>query len=129
MWEYLVYDYIIGNTDNHIKNLSLLYSEDLKKIRLAPLYDVISTVVYDGSTRDMSVSIDGKYSIDEITRESFANQAEKVHLGKRAAMNRFDRLQNGFEKALNEAAYELKEEGFRNAEMIRDAVLVHRRMR
>ena len=45
MWEYLVYDYIIGNSDNHIKNLSLLYSEDLKKIRLAPLYDVISTVV------------------------------------------------------------------------------------
>ena len=72
----------------------------------------------------MSVSIDGKYSIDEITRESFANQAEKVHLGKRAAMNRFDRLQNGFEKALNEAAYELKEEGFRNAEMIREEHLL-----
>ena len=124
-----VYDYIIGNSDNHIKNLSLLYSEDLRNIRLAPLYDVISTVVYDGSTREMSVSIDGKYSIDEITRESFANQAEKVHLGKKAAMKRFDRLQNGFEKALNEAAYELKEEGFKNAETIRDAVLAHRRMR
>ena len=120
---------IIGNSDNHIKNLSLLYSEDLRNIRLAPLYDVISTVVYDGSTREMSVSIDGKYSIDEITRESFANQAEKVHLGKKAAMKRFDRLQNGFEKALNEAAYELKEEGFKNAETIRDAVLAHRRMR
>ena len=129
MWEYLVYDYIIGNSDNHIKNLSLLYSEDLRNIRLAPLYDVISTVVYDGSTREMSVSIDGKYSIDEITRESFANQAEKVHLGKKAAMKRFDRLQNGFEKALNEAAYELKEEGFMNAETIRDAVLANRRMR
>ena len=44
-------------------------------------------------------------------------------------MKRFDRLQNGFEKALNEAAYELKEEGFMNAETIRDAVLANRRMR
>ncbi len=123
MWDYLVYDYLIGNTDNHIKNLSLLYSEDLKQLRLAPLYDVISTVVYDRSTRDMSVSIDGRYSIDEIDEKAFINQAEKVHLGKKAAKAHFQKLQNGFEKALNEAACELKDEGFSNAPDIRDRIL------
>lgn len=123
MWDYLVFDYLIGNTDNHIKNLSLLYSEDLRLLRLAPLYDVISTIVYDRSTRDMSVSIDGRYSIDEIDESSFVNQAEKIHLGKKAAMTHFHRLQDGFQKALDEAARELKEEGFKKAPEIRDRIL------
>ena len=30
LWDITVYNYLIGNTDNHIKNLSLLYSKDLK---------------------------------------------------------------------------------------------------
>ena len=34
----------------HGKNLSLLYSEDLKLIRLAPAYDIVSTIVYETST-------------------------------------------------------------------------------
>ena len=33
----------------HGKNLSLLYSEDLKLIRLAPAYDIVSTIVYETS--------------------------------------------------------------------------------
>lgn len=36
LWDICVFNYLIGNTDNHIKNLSLLYREDLKSIRLAP---------------------------------------------------------------------------------------------
>ena len=44
LWDILVFDYLIGNTDNHIKNLSLLYRSDMKAVRLAPAYDILSTV-------------------------------------------------------------------------------------
>ena len=45
LWDICIFNFLIGNTDNHIKNVSLLYSEDLKSIRLAPAYDIVSTVI------------------------------------------------------------------------------------
>ena len=57
---------MIGSTYAHVKNFSLLYRPDLKGIRLAPAYDIISTTIYEQSTRDMAFSIGGIYSIDEI---------------------------------------------------------------
>ena len=38
------FNYIIGNTDAHGKNFSILYLE--KGITLAPCYDLLSTLVY-----------------------------------------------------------------------------------
>lgn len=40
-------------------NLSLLYSQDLKGVRLAPAYDVVSTAIYGSSTKEMALSIGG----------------------------------------------------------------------
>lgn len=53
LWDLTVFNFLIGNTDNHLKNLSLLYDASLASVRLAPAYDVISTTVYSGSTRDL----------------------------------------------------------------------------
>ena len=74
LWDICVFNYLIGNTDNHIKNLSLLYSEDLKSICLAPAYDIVSTVIYKNSTENMALSVGGICNINEITRESFEKQ-------------------------------------------------------
>ena len=35
-------------------NLSLLYSQDLKGVRLVPAYDVVSTAIYESSTKEMA---------------------------------------------------------------------------
>ena len=40
-------------------NLSLLYSQDLNGVRLAPAYDVVSTAIYESSTKEMALSIGG----------------------------------------------------------------------
>lgn len=40
-------------------NFSLLYSQDLKGVRLAPAYDVVSTAIYESSTKEMALSIGG----------------------------------------------------------------------
>ena len=71
LWDICVFNYLISNADNHIKNISLLYGEDLKSIRLAPAYDIVSIMIYENSTEEMALSIDGKYNINEISRESF----------------------------------------------------------
>lgn len=77
LWDICVFNYLIGNTDNYIKNLSLLYGEDLKTIRLAPAYDIVSTMVYKSSMEDMALSVDGKHSINEISRESGKSREAK----------------------------------------------------
>ena len=75
LWDMIVCNFLLGNTDAHIKNFSLLYGENLKTIKLAPAYDMISTVVYAESTKNMAFKIGGEFRLDKITRESFAKAA------------------------------------------------------
>ena len=112
LWDICVFNYLIGNTDNHIKNLSLLYNENLKSIRLAPAYDLVSTMVYESSTDNMAISIDGIYKINDITRESFEREAKNVGLGKKIAMIHFDNMVNEFIKAMDKAKNILEDQGF-----------------
>lgn len=118
LWDICVFNYLIGNTDNHIKNISLLYGEDLKSIRLAPAYDIVSTVIYQSSTENMALSINGVYNINAITRNDFEKAAVEVGLGARLAMKRFDFMVNGFENAINKAKNQLLMQGFDQVEQI-----------
>lgn len=123
LWDICVFNYLIGNTDNHIKNLSLIYGEDLKSIRLAPAYDIVSTMIYKSSTENMAISINGIYDINEITRESFEKAASQVGIGSKMAMKRFDVMVNGFEDAINQAKKELYAQGFEQVEHICEIIL------
>ncbi len=51
----LVFAYLIGNDDLHLKNISLLYTE--KGIRLTPLYDYLSTSLYSVNGTVMALSM------------------------------------------------------------------------
>lgn len=123
LWKIVVFDYLIGNTDNHIKNISLLYSEDLSSCRLAPAYDMLSTSIYEMSTDNMAFSIGGDMSIADITRESFGREALEVGINDRAAYRQFDKMAKSFVKALTASADELTAKGFTNAEEIKDRIL------
>lgn len=112
LWDICVFNYLVGNTDNHIKNLSLLYGEDLKTVRLAPAYDIVSTMIYESSTENMALSIGGIYNICDITRDSFEKEAENIGIGRNMAMKHFDFLASKFEKAMENAKTELEEQGF-----------------
>lgn len=118
LWDICIFNYLIGNTDNHIKNLSLLYSDDLKNVRLAPAYDIVSTMIYTSSTEKMALSIDGDCNIHEISRNSFENAASQIGIGSKMAMKRFDNMVNKFIGALEQAKDELKAQGFEQVEQI-----------
>ncbi len=119
----IVFDYVLGNTDAHIKNFSLLYGKDLRGLRLAPAYDLVSTTIYESSTREMSFYIGNDLLIDEITETSFRDAAAEIHLGERFAVGRYNFICNHFREALREAAAELQEAGFSKANEIEERIL------
>lgn len=123
LWDICVFNYLIGNTDNHIKNLSLLYSEDLKSIRLAPAYDIVSTMIYESSTENMAIGINGIYNINEITRESFEKATVQIGIGTKMAMKKFDAMVRKFSDAMNQAKAELKQQGFEQVEQISEQIM------
>lgn len=123
LWDMIVFCYLLGNTDAHIKNFSLLYGKDLRSIRLAPAYDLVSTTVYESSTREMSFSIGDALLIDEITEASFREAAAEIHIGERFAVGRYNFICNHFREALKQAASELLEAGFSKAAEMEERIL------
>lgn len=123
LWDMIVFSYLIGNTDAHVKNFSLLYGKDLHSIRLAPAYDMVSTTVYTGSTREMAFFIGEALTIDDITEESFRKAAQEIHMGERFAAGRYHSLCDRFREALSEAASELMDAGFSKAAEMEDRIL------
>lgn len=123
LWDICIFNYLVGNTDNHIKNLSLLYSEDLKSIRLAPAYDIVSTMVYESSTENMALSIGGKYNIYYISRDSFLQEAIDIGLGPKIAMKHFDTLATNFKGALENAKEQLSHQSIAGLEEVAENIL------
>ena len=123
LWKRAVYNCIIGNTDNHIKNSSLIYSKDLSSIRLAPFYDVVCTKVYESSTDEMSVSINGRQNVNQVTRDDLEQEAKNCGLGSKAAMKIYDEVLNGIQKALLDSADELSRAGFTEAQPMAAKIL------
>ncbi len=72
----LVLNVLVGNTDAHAKNFSILL--DAEGARLAPLYDILCTHCYAGLTRRMAMRIGGQDKadwLDERHWDAFAAEA------------------------------------------------------
>lgn len=64
----LVFDYLVGNCDSHMKNHSLLFSPDWESKRLAPTYDVVCTTIM-GYDHNLGIVIGDHRCIDEVAVE------------------------------------------------------------
>ncbi|WP_026492714.1 HipA domain-containing protein [Butyrivibrio sp. XPD2002] len=127
LWDRIVFNFVLGNTDAHIKNYSLLYDPHMEGISLAPAYDMISTVIYESATKDMSFNIGGIRNLDSIDEDSFKSLAAKVGIGEKIAMSNYHKVLDRFENAVKESAEELKEMGFVNAGDIAERILLARK--
>lgn len=79
----LVFNFVIGNSDSHGKNFALAY-EPLGVPRLAPLYDLVSTRVYQGLTPALAMKIGGASDPAEVTLANWDQLAAEAGLGRLA---------------------------------------------
>lgn len=91
----VIYNFLVGNNDAHGKNFSLRYREvgtANQQIRLAPLYDVVSTAHYPELSTEMAMRIGREYSSDKLTPKDFQQLAEEAGLAKPIIRNRVPEL-------------------------------------
>jgi serine/threonine-protein kinase HipA len=73
-----LFNLIIGNNDAHGKNFSLLYQGS--HIRLAPFYDMISTIFYPELATKMAMKIGSRYDFDGLFPRHIMQMAEEAGL-------------------------------------------------
>lgn len=99
LYRWLVFNLIVGNGDNHLKNISALVSAE--GAELAPAYDLLSTAVY--STRAMSeeprwpdvelaLPLPGAHRFGEVTRERVLEAAAVLGVPQAIATRELGRL-------------------------------------
>jgi serine/threonine-protein kinase HipA len=74
----LVFNFLIGNADMHLKNWSLIYP-DRRSAALAPAYDFVSTIAYLPDDRLALTFVDSK-QFSSITNAQFERFAAKARL-------------------------------------------------
>lgn len=76
LFNWLTFNLLIGNNDNHIKNISFLINHE--GVRLAPFYDLLSTAAYrtkgcsavtPGWPVDLAIALPGQPQFKDVTRE------------------------------------------------------------
>ena len=81
----VIFNWLVGNSDAHGKNFSLLYTgmgTGRVETRLAPLYDIVCTVAYSELSGEMAMKIGDQYSSERVTPKDFEKLAEDAGLGK-----------------------------------------------
>ena len=84
----LLFNYVIGNCDAHLKNFSLLYRkgsvEGRPVISLSPAYDLVCTTYFPKYSRDMAMKMGGAHSIDDVTVGTLSSVAHELGITVRA---------------------------------------------
>ena len=87
-----LFNAIIGNKDAHGKNYSILY-ENNRNI-LAPAYDVLSTAYYPELTNKMSMSINSKHILDDVTETDLDQMGADATVSGKLVLKEYKRIKD-----------------------------------
>lgn len=100
-----VFAWLIGDGDMHLKNLALLKiarpgDTAFPKVRLAPVYDAVSTRVFPQLAQDrLALKLNGKD--DHLKRQDFLTLARTIRLAASTAQQTLEELQSGLLSAIS----------------------------
>lgn len=90
-WEQVLFSWLIGNADMHLKNYSL-YAPMGNEYRLTPAYDLLSTtLVIPKDTEELALTLCGKHR--KLTRQHFVEAMIASGLAEKVCNNIFARFQ------------------------------------
>ena len=108
LYRWLMFNVLIGNDDNHLKNISFLVSE--QGIEVSPPYDMLCTAVYrtvafaDGRATwpavDLMIALPGAAQFGDVTRDAMLRAGEALGLNRRISERELDRMTAALPDAL-----------------------------
>jgi serine/threonine-protein kinase HipA len=100
LYRWLIFNLLVANTDNHLKNLSFLVSS--AGIELAPAYDLLSTGAYHARAFaneranwpavDLSIDLPGATTLGAVTRDSIRSAGKILGLPQAISERELDRM-------------------------------------
>ncbi|MCX5781572.1 MAG: HipA domain-containing protein [Elusimicrobia bacterium] len=97
-YERVLFNFIIGNGDAHLKNFSVIYTET-GAIRLAPAYDIVCSKLVIRDEEDFALTLNGKKN--KITGKDFIQFITYLDIPERAVRNKFLDKKNVFIEQIN----------------------------
>jgi serine/threonine-protein kinase HipA len=97
MLQWLLFNYMIGNSDAHAKNLSLLV--DAQGMRVAPLYDLVCGSVY--GYNDMAQSVGGETNFAVIKMAEWVQLANDCNISSNLVKRLAKQLQKKVQTQIN----------------------------
>ncbi len=104
-FERVVFSFIIGNGDAHLKNYAITY-KDKETIRLAPAYDIVCSKLVIQGEEDSALSINGRKN--ELKREDFDKFADYLIIPIKIRYEKFEKSLTLMETIIKNS--EIKEE-------------------
>src|SRR3989338_4466049 len=87
-FERVVFNFIVGNGDAHLKNYSISY-KDKETIRLTPAYDIVCSKLVIPDETDSALTINGKNN--KLKREDFDKFADYLSIPLRIRYEKFEK--------------------------------------
>jgi serine/threonine-protein kinase HipA len=95
-FEQVVFSYLTGNADMHLKNFSLIHHPGVG-YTLAPAYDLIATtLVNPGDTEELALNLKGKKR--KLKRQDFTDAFQSLQLDERQGENIFLKMERAMPK-------------------------------
>jgi len=112
----LAFNWLIGGTDAHAKNYSLLFAAG-GRVRLAPLYDIASALGYkalDPRKMKMAMKIGGHYEMYDISARDWAKLERGAGLADGFAVERINAIGGMLADAIEDTRKMLKKQGLKH---------------
>lgn len=110
----LILNWLIGGTDGHAKNFSLLLGVK-QQVRLAPLYDVASSLPYPQQIQPgkatLALKIGGEYRLQRIDRRNWESCASELRLPPKDLLHRIQHFAETLPGAAKDTAHQLESSG------------------
>lgn len=127
MYRWLVFNVLIANDDNHLKNLSFMVSAE--GIDLSPCYDMLSTSVYrtvacadsraTWPAAEMMIPLPGATHFSQVTRESMLHAGEALGLTTRICERELNRMTAALPPTLASLIQEIEDQNTGYPEPVR----------
>ncbi|MBP1207198.1 serine/threonine-protein kinase HipA [Duganella sp. 1411] len=118
LYRWVAFNILIGNGDNHLKNIS--FTVDANGIDVAPAYDMLCTTVYDTRAfaaenakwphSELAFSLPGARTFGDVRREHVLAAAAGLGLARGTAARELDRLLGALPAAADKLMVEIEAE-------------------